>query len=147
MKKSIVLIAFVSFIVLFSSCSGLYSYKISQSASLTPDEVRLNLSMDDMNLLGETTISAKTSTYFGIFKSIDYINDEVYDFRKVTKVRLNGEKNINIPTDLDKAAYKVIDEYPTADYFVPVYYNEEVNRMFLGNTKTKTMVIKAYKLK
>lgn len=147
MKRNLLLFLTIILVAFLSSCSGLYSYKKAQSASLMPDQVRLNLEMNDMELLGETTISMQTRTYLGIFKQIDFINGEVYNFRKVTHVQLNGDQQIKMPKDMEKAAYKVLQAYPNADYYVPVSSHEEVNRMFLGNSKTKTMVIKAYKFK
>ena len=45
------------------------------------------------------------------------------------------------------ALYKVVEEYPEADYYVPVIKQTEVERMFLGKFTKESVTLKAYKLK
>jgi hypothetical protein len=146
MKKNIKLLSLMSLLVL-SSCSGLYHYNKVNTISLTPDYVRLNIDMENMELLGSTTITVTSRTYFGMFKTIDSVNNVKYNFREVKKVYLNKKNSIPLPNDLRKAAYKVIEEYPDADFYVPVYTQKQIRRMFLGKQQTKIAVIKSFKLK
>jgi hypothetical protein len=105
------------------------------------------MDMENIELLGQTTISLTSRTYFGIFKTIDSVNNVKYDFREVKKVDLAGRNSISLPRDLQKAAYKVIEEYPNADFYVPVYTQKQVRRLFFGKQQTRTAVVKAFKLK
>ena len=43
--------------------------------------------------------------------------------------------------------YKVVDEYPQADYYVPTVKKTEVERMFMGKFVKESVVIKAYQLR
>jgi hypothetical protein len=147
MKKNIVKLLSLIALLFLSSCSGLYHYNKVNTISLTPDHVRLNMDMENIELLGSTTISLSSRTYLGIFKTIDSVNNVKYNFREVKKVDLGRRKSISLSKDLRKAAYKVIEEYPDADFYVPVYSQKQVRRLFLGKQQTKTAVIKAFKLK
>lgn len=145
MKKVIFLLLPV--LMVFSvSCSSLQSVQKSPAASMTP-EVRLNISLNDIEYLGETTISVSSRTYFGYIKRIDKVNGVVFDRHNNTSVSLMGNVDIELQGDLKLAADKVIKEFPEADYFVPAFYKEEVYNLFLGQLSTQTMVVKAYKYK
>ncbi len=131
----------------FNSCRGVYVYNTGQTLGLTPKEIRLDLCMDDFDFLGETTISVESRVYFGIFRTIDRINEIDYNFREFKNLSLTGWSSLNLKGNLKKAAYKVVEDYPDADYYVPVYATREVDRMFLGRYEKELLVIKAYKLK
>lgn len=144
--KRILLIASVLIAFLMTSCGGLKSYERVPAASMTP-EARLHVGMDDLVLLGETTITATSRSYFGLIHRIDKINGTTFNPRRNTAVKLFGDRQMNIPGDLKYAAEKVVTDYPNADFYAPTLYKEEVNEMFLGKITTQTMVIKAYKYK
>jgi hypothetical protein len=146
-KNNVLKLLACAAIVFFSSCSGLYHYNQVNTTSFSPDNVRLDMDLSDFELQGSTTISVSTRVYFGLFKKTDFINDVQYNFREVKKVNLQGHQRISLSNDLRKAAYKVIEAYPNADFYVPVYTQKEVHRMFLGRQQTTTAVIKAFKLK
>ena len=55
--------------------------------------------------------------------------------------------NIKLNVNVKMALYKVVEEYPDADYYVPVIKKTEVERMFLGRYVKESVTIKAYKLK
>ena len=110
-------------------------------------EVQMNIGLDEVDFLGETTITVNSRSYFGIFNRIDNVNGVTFNRRHNTSVNLYGDIDINIPSELKYAAEKVITDFPDADFFSPGIYKEEVNHMFLGKTKTQSMVIKAYKYK
>ena len=78
---------------------------------------------------------------------MDRINGIDYNFRDVKIVELEGNTNIKLNGNIKKALYKVIDEYPNADYYVPVVKKTEIEKMFLGKYKKESVVIKAYSLK
>lgn len=118
-----------------------------QTTSFVPDYVRVEANINDYEQLGETTITVESRQYLGFINKIDKINDEDYNFRDVKIVELEGKTNIRLTGDIKKALYKVVEEYPNADYYVPVMKKTEVDRMFLGKYVKKSVTIKAYVLK
>lgn len=138
----------ITFVVLsFSSCSGLNQMSAVQSASFVPDYVRVDANINDYEQLGETTVTVESREYLGFISKIDRINGIDYNFRDVKIVELEGNTNIKLNGNIKKALYKVIDEYPNADYYVPVVKKTEIEKMFLGKYKKESVVIKAYSLK
>ena len=144
--KKVLLFLLPMFMMAFVSCSSMRTIEKAPAGSMTP-EVRLNISLDDIEYLGESTISVSSRTYFGSIKRIDMVNGEIFDPRNNTTTSLMGNLDIKLHGDIALAAGKVIQDYPEADYFVPVSYKDEVANLFLGKLSTKTMVIKAYKYK
>ncbi|MDR1878357.1 MAG: hypothetical protein LBQ64_02200 [Bacteroidales bacterium] len=134
-------------ILLLCSCSGIYHYNKVNTTSFSPDHVRLNMDLNDFELLGSDTISVISRTYLGIFKTTDTVNNVLYNFREVKFVNLDGKNGIYLPRELRKAVYKVIEKYPDADFYIPVYSQKQINRLFLGKKQTTTALIKAFKLK
>lgn len=132
---------------MLGSCRGMYQYNTANALRLTPDEVRLNLDMDNFELLGETIISVQTRTYFGIFTKTDSINGESYNFRQVKRTDLKGWNQMKIDRHLRKALYKVVEEFPHADYYVPVFEKTDKERLFLGRYEKKQMTVKAYRFR
>jgi len=134
-------------VLLFASCGVQYESTRVKSTSLTPDVVRLDLDLSDFELLGETEVSVNYRTYLGYIRCLDSVNHEAYNRRVVNKVTLKGHKDFSLPRYLDLAAYKVVEAYPTADYYVPAYTHQKIWKMFLGRQIQQSVVIKAYKLK
>ena len=144
--KKVLLFLLPMFMMAFVSCSSMRTLEKAPAGSMTP-EVRLNISLEDIEYLGESPISVSTRSYFGCIKQIDMVNGEVFDRHNNTTTSLMGNLDIKLHGDIALAAGKVIQDYPEADYFVPVSYKDEVTNLFLGKLSTKTMVIKAYKYK
>lgn len=147
MKKHTILLI-IGFALLCASCTlGKFSHKTAPATSFAPNIVKLDLTMDQFEYLGETEISVQQKTYIGIFTKIDSINGLPKDIHNKKFTKFYGNRDIPVQGIMKRAAYKVIEEFPNADYYVPVNYQKNVSRMFLGSYKTKTMKIKAYKLK
>ncbi|MBP5396870.1 MAG: hypothetical protein J6Y34_07760 [Bacteroidales bacterium] len=145
MKKLFIALSAVV-LVCATSCSGLRTFQQVQGVSITPDFVRLDINFDNMQPLGETTISIETRTYLGFITVLDKVNGVEYDRRNQRTAMLKGDGlNIRLAGNLRKALVKVLDEYPGADYYVVTSAKVETNQMFLGKEQTKTMVVKAYK--
>lgn len=137
----------VTFIALsFSSCSGLRQVSGVQSTSFAPDCVRVEANIGDYVQLGETVVTVESRKYLGCINKIDKINDVDYNFRNVKIIELEGRTNIKLNGNVKMALYKVVEEYPDADYYVPVIKKTEVERMFLGRYVKESVTIKAYKL-
>ena len=144
MKKYIILFI-IGFALLCTSCT--LTHKTVPATSFTPDIVRLDLTMDQFEYLGETEISVTLKTYLGMFRKIEMINGLPKETHNIKRATFYGNKDIPVNGIMKRAAYKVIEDFPNADYYVPVNYQEDIHRMFLGNTKTIKMKIKAYKFK
>ena len=148
MKRIFLTLSLVTLIVLsFSSCSGVRQVAGVQSTSFTPDYVRVESNINDYVLLGESVVSIESREYLGFIKKIDKVNGEYYNFRDVKIVELEGNTNIDLRGDIKMSLYKVVDEYPQADYYVPTVKKTEVERMFMGKFVKESVVIKAYQLR
>ena len=133
--------------VLFASCSNYYTWSERRTVSLTPNDVRLNINLSDFEYLGKTEISARSRQYLGFINVIDSINNQPYNYRDLRIVRLTGPRDIRLSADLQKAAYKVLDDFPDATYYVVSSDYQKVHRLFLGKWWLHTMEIQAYKYK
>ena len=138
----------ITFMVLsFSSCSGLRQVSGVQSTSFVPDYVRVEANINDYAQLGETTVTLEYREYIGFINKIDKVNGEDYNFRDIKIIELEGNTNIKLNGNIKLALYKVVEEYPNADYYVPVMKQTDVERMFLGKYVKESVTLKAYKLK
>lgn len=131
----------------FSSCSGLRQVSGVQSTSFVPDYVRVEANINDYAQLGETTVTLEYREYIGFINKIDKVNGEDYNFRDIKIIELEGNTNIKLNGNIKLALYKVVEEYPNADYYVPVMKQTDVERMFLGKYVKESVTLKAYKLK
>jgi hypothetical protein len=148
MRKSLLTLTMTALMMLaFSSCSGLRQVSDVQSTSFAPTCVRVEANINDYTQLGETVVTVESRVYLGFINKIDKVNGEDYNFRDVKVVELEGKNNIKLNGDIKKAVYKVVEEYPGADYYVPVMKTTEVERMFLGKYVKKSVTVKAYVLK
>lgn len=71
--KKILLITSVILMAVLSSCGSLNTVEKAPATSMMP-EVRMNVDINDIEFLGETTITANSRTYFGFFHRIDKVN-------------------------------------------------------------------------
>lgn len=128
---------------------GLASCSVTRYKSYAPSTTQLTLQMDDLNYLGETTISVEYRSYLGVVSRIDKVNGELYTGEEVKTFPIfnnSGFADALLP-NLDKASYKILEDYPAADYFIVTYQKEETNQLFLGSNVTATAKVKAYALK
>lgn len=129
-------------ILFMTSCGS-----VTKSSVFRPDDVRLNIGMDDLEYLGETEISVSYSVYLGFISVTDKVNGEDYSYMEKKIARFDGPSGGVIRGKLKKAAYKAVEEFPDATYFLTVYSKAEINRLFLGREVTKVAKFRAYKLK
>jgi hypothetical protein len=121
----------------------------SKKTTFAPDKVELRLTISDLNYLGESEITLTYNNYlFGTISSLETINGVAYNPSNVKKTRIEGvNSNLLLDKYVDKALYKVIEEYPNATYYQVVYNQKVVDRLFLGSNVKQTIRIKAYSLK
>lgn len=130
-----------------SACSNYYTLTERRTTSLTPDHVRLNINLSDFEYMGKSEISVKSREYLGFIHVIDSVNNRPYNYRDVRTVELTGPRDIRLTPDMQKAAYKVLDDFPDATYYVVSNSYVKIHRLFLGKWKMHTMEVQAYKYK
>ena len=127
-------------IVSLSACS------VTRHRPYSMDGTRLNVTMDDLEYLGETEISVDYRKYIGFISVIDAINGKVYDRVETKKLELS-----NVPEGLyrylDRASYKLVEDFPEADYYIVTMQKISRTMLFLGSDITVRARIKAYRFK
>lgn len=148
MKNLLKIVICVAITVIFSACSiGQHTYNAAKTTDLSPDIVRLNLSLSDFEFLGEVKINVEYRTYLKGIMVYESINGEVYNRRLSRHVSFEGKSPVSLSLPLRKATYKVIETYPDADYYVPVFTNGISENLFLGSRIKEEAVFKVYRLK
>lgn len=145
MKKYIALSVAVIATILFAGCAT--SRHQSMHSTFRPDDVRLNIAVQDMECIGETEISISEDIYFGIFKSTREVNGQKYDSWNKKTASLYGATWGHKARGFRKATPKVVEMFPDADFYQVVRESSKVERMFGMNAITRTALVKAYKLK
>lgn len=146
MKKYINITLLLALLVSLSSCASVSISRRSDTISFKPTEVRLDIDMDDFELLGDVEVSIDYRTYLGVFTSIDMVNNELYDQRNKQNISVSN-LSLAYKGRLSKAMYKVFETYPETDYIMPVYVKNQTHNMFLGSSVNKVAKFKAYKFK
>lgn len=122
---------------------------VTRNRAYTPTSAQLNIQMDDLEYLGQTEISVDYRTYLGFIRKIDRINGERYDGVEMRYTNINGGY-LSAPKlygRLDRAAFKVTEEFSRANYFVVVSQEKHKTRLFLGSEVTVKATVKAYAFK
>jgi hypothetical protein len=137
-------------LALLSSCS-VKTDKLMRTGSFMPNEVRLNQTMADFELLGEGEATVDYHRYLGFITHLNLINGKEVARRNQTIINFSGNGNFNFAlmtnSRIRRAMYEMHIKYPTADFLVPVNIITEKQGMFLGSVVKQTMKIKAYKIK
>lgn len=134
-------------LVALAGMSSCVSHSSLNRTYFKPDEVRLEMSMQDLEYVGQVTVETEYKRYFGMFTKILTVNGEAYDQRTYTVSRLAVQPDVRSSKYIKKALYKVVDTYPDADYTIPTFYKKEVEHMFGGRIIKESMTIKVYRLK
>jgi hypothetical protein len=127
--------------VAFTSCS------VVKYGTYRPDAVQLNITMNDLEELGVVDISVEYSKYLGFIKVIKSINGELYDGKVINNVSIPNHLAGVIDAPLNRAIYKVFEQYPDAEYLVVSHTQSNKTRLFLGSETSTTAKIRAYKFK
>lgn len=128
---------------------GLASCSVTRYKAYAPSTTQLSLQMDDLNYLGETTISVEYRVYLGVIVAIDKINGTDYDGSCIKSFPIfnnAGMADALLP-NLQRASVKLAEKYPTADYFIVANQTEDRHQLFLGSHVKATARVKAYSLK
>ena len=118
----------------------------------TPFEIsntrlRLDMTMEDLNYLGESEISVEYDTYLGVFSKLQKVNGEPYNPFHTRRLDIPTQSPSLKGKGLDLAASKLLEDYPDATYFQVIFKSTETERLFLGSVKKTTAKVRAYSLK
>ena len=119
----------------------------SNSFEIKNTRLRLDMTMDDLNYLGESEISVEYDTYLGIITKLQKVNGEPYDPFHTRRLSIPTQSWSLKGRGLDLAASKLLDDYPDATYFQVIFKTTEKERLFLGSVKKTTAKVRAYSLK
>lgn len=136
------------FLIVLTLCltSCISEHRINRTY-FRPDDVRLEMSMSDFEYLGKTTIDVEYKTYFGIFRKILSINGIPYNHRYHSETRVKTDPKIRVGSVMRRGMYKVIEDYPDADYVIPTQQQQNYEHMFMGRVVHKKLTVKVYKLR
>lgn len=135
MKRKLIFVLIPILILIMPACTV---YK--KSIPTTPILTQINLSMSDLNYLGEVT-GTTTQSYF-LF--IPY-GGEKYTYAASVIGGGNGPPNVR-KRGFNNALYKALMERPDADFVLPLNMEVTSHRMFLGREETITLRAKAFKV-
>lgn len=101
--------------------------------------------MSDLVYLGETEIEVSYSSYFGLFKKLHTVNGKEYDSSQKKYAYLGSESFKAY--GLNKATYKVLEQFPEGRYFKVVRRTKTKERLFLGAETQVKALIRVYTYK
>ena len=128
---------------------GLASCSITRYKAYSPTVTQLSLQMDDLEYLGESEITVEYRRYLGVITVIDKVNGQIYDNKEIKQFPIfsNGSISDNLMSQLQLASYKLLEEFPMADYFMVTNQKSQKHQLFLGSTVTATAKVKAYSIR
>ena len=115
--------------------------------SIRDTRLRLEMTMDDLNYLGDSEISVEYDTYLGVFSKLQKVNGEAYNPLQTRRLNIPTQNMSLKGKGLDLAAAKLLEDYPEATYFQVIFKSTETERLFLGSVKKTTAKVRAYSLK
>lgn len=137
------------FIIAVTLVIGLTSCSITRKGVFSPSTTQLTLQMSDLEYLGESEITVEFRRYLGFITVIDTINGEAYTKEDIKKLPLYNSIHASseLYPKLGRAAYKLAEEYPDADYFILTSQTKERYQLFLGSHVSAKAKVKAYSFK
>ena len=126
--------------------ASLTACSVTRHRPYSVESTRLNLAMSDLEYVGETEISVDYRQYIGFIPVIDSINGTAYDGVEIKSTRI-GNAPAGLYGKLNRAAYKLVEDFPEAEYFLVVSQDKTITRLFLGSDIKVKARVKAYKFK
>ena len=156
-RNRFLILSAIVFSVALTSCSssvmlrgiGSQTVHSTRAGSFMPNDVRLNMTMDDFQYLGVQEVSASYKQYLGFITVFNSINNQEVARRVVNIVNLSGNSNLPVKFDgaLMRALHVALVNVPDADFVVPASLVIEKQQMFLGSIISKKLKVKMYKIK
>jgi hypothetical protein len=132
----------ISLVVVASSCSS--SRRVGKSLPSSAINTQVNLTMDDLEYIGEVK-GTSTQTYLLGFP----IGGKRQNYGEVgvgnagfSRVSFSGRSR-----GMNNALYDALNSKPDADFVLPISFDFEVNKMFLGRSVKINIRAKAFKIK
>ena len=149
-SRTITIVCMAILFISLTSCLGVRENSVIQNRPMNADAVRLDLKMDDFELIGSENLSIVYRKYLGLsniglFTIIDSINGKLFERRNTKTVHFNAIAPFN--SLLSRAMAPIIDKYPEADFVSPVYTKSESQLMFGGSKNKLSVKVKIYKFK
>jgi hypothetical protein len=141
MRKLKYLYLFAGMLLLATSCT---TYQ--KSMNTAPVNVQMNVTMADLDYVGEVTGTATQSFVLGI----PYGGRRYYYpiAGHVGGSPLGGLNHvIGVNRGLDNAMWDALQQHPDADFLLPISVEVKTNQEFLGSKKVYTVRAKAFKIK
>lgn len=108
---------------------------------------RLELTMNDLQFLGESEISCEYDTYLGFIKHLQKVNGEDYVPGNDVKLNLPASLLSFKNKGMRVAAAKLLQKYPEGEYFQVVMDTKDTDVAFLGSSTKRTVKVRVYKFK
>lgn len=143
--KKVLYAALLTVMVMATGCVSQHNVNRAYN-QLRPNYIRLDVTMDDYQYLGDVTMEVVYKNY-GLWKKVLTINGVNYDPRYYTKTKIAFPKHICMSKWMRRACYKIVDTYPEADYIVPASSRKEYEHMMGGRNIKETLNVKVFKLK
>lgn len=143
--KKLLYISLFTIMFLATGCVSQHNVNSSYN-QMKPDYIRLDVTMDDYQYLGDVTMEVVYKNY-GLWKKIVTINGESYNPRYYTLTAINFPKSISMSSVMRKACYKIVETYPNADYVVPASSRVEYEHMLAARNVKETLTVKVFALK
>ena len=142
--KRLLILSLISVSLLLTSC---VSEKKMQKTIFRPNVVRLDMTMQDFEYVGDLTVTVDYTQY-GANKRITAVNGEKYDPRYIKQFAMRTNYQFPNSKTIKKALYKISETYPDAAYYIPTSYNVDKRKMFTGGAYvTESLRVQVYKLK
>lgn len=135
------------FLILLASSCGIgknLTDKDLRTTSFMPNDVRLNLEMEDFEYIGEAEVIIEYKKVLG-FSILHTINGKPVDRYQINTIQLHGRSFIYIQPGMERALFETHRTMPEADILIPVYTLTEKHNMFLASDIKKTLKVKAYR--
>lgn len=128
---------FAGLLLLATSCT---TYR--KAANTAPVNVQMNITMSDVDYVGEVTGSATQSYVLGLpLGGRRYYTAQVGVSGGSILSAIVGDRG------LSNALYDAMQQKPDADFFMPINMEVKRNQMFLGSKRTYSVKGKAFKIK
>lgn len=133
------LLAIAAVTMLATSCT---SYK--QAVPVAPMNAQVNLTMNDLQYIGEATGTAEQSYFVGL----PIGGRKYHSGVAVSQMSLNNVGNlIPINRGYNNALYDALKKYPDADFILPISVTTTTVHQFLGRRDMLTVRFKVYRVK
>ncbi len=141
MMKIIRLFMMALVVLCFTACGTI------QKSSPYTVGTRLEITMNDLQFLGESEISCEYDTYFGFIRHLNKVNGEDYIPGNVTKLQLPASALSFNNKGMRMAAAKLLQQYPDGTYFQVVMDTKTTDVAFLGSSTKRVAKVRVYKFK